>query len=145
MSDALYRLIYLSSAVQKMDEAELADLLNQARTKNEKLDISGILLYSDGDFFQLLEGPEQKVKSLYEVIEKDPRHTDCIELIVEPIEEREFTSWSMAFRRMSRTEANEAVPGFSDLLERQCLEAEFCKRASEEMLTFLKTFRGESL
>lgn len=141
----LHRLIYLSSATRPMSDEDLEAILSKARGKNEGLDVSGLLLYSDGDFFQLLEGPLKVIQDLYAVIQVDDRHTGCIEIVCEPIEKREFEDWSMGFRRISREEVSGQVSGFNDLMERNKLDQDFVKKTSDEVLTFLKTFRGETL
>ena len=78
--DTVYRLIYVSSAVEYFDEAALEELLAQARANNARLGITGLLLYGEGAFLQLLEGPRQSVESLYATIREDPRHTLCLVL-----------------------------------------------------------------
>lgn len=57
-----------------------------------------MLLYSDGAFMQYLEGPRPGLACVYEVIKVDPQHFGIIDLVREPISQREFSGWSMAFR-----------------------------------------------
>ncbi|HEY5718903.1 MAG TPA: BLUF domain-containing protein, partial [Gammaproteobacteria bacterium] len=64
-SPALYRLIYVSSATVELSLVQLNQLLQRARTKNAALEITGLLLYCDGSFLQLLEGPQGAVEQLY--------------------------------------------------------------------------------
>jgi hypothetical protein len=44
----LSHLIYSSSADSKMSDAELRAILDRARTVNTQLDITGILLHTEG-------------------------------------------------------------------------------------------------
>ena len=77
----MYSLIYVSSAVQLMAGEELTQLLLQSRAKNVRLEITGLLLYKDGDFMQALEGAEDRVKLLFETIQRDsrPPHSATLE------------------------------------------------------------------
>ena len=49
-------LIYASSATKAMSQDELKALLAKARTNNQRDNITGMLLYNDGNFLQVLEG-----------------------------------------------------------------------------------------
>ena len=76
----MIRMVYISSAVRLMTDAELVSLLRQCRANNEKAGITGMLLYKGGNFMQALEGPEEDVDRLQRRIETDPRHTGIITL-----------------------------------------------------------------
>lgn len=52
----MYHLIYTSYAIEPFDEAKLIELLKKARENNRLLDITGMLLYVNGKFMQVLEG-----------------------------------------------------------------------------------------
>jgi len=62
------------------------------------------LLYFNGSIIQVLEGPEERVKALYEVIRRDPQHTQVIKLYSDPIEHRSFSDWSMGYKTLSARE-----------------------------------------
>ena len=48
-------------------------MLTEARERNQQLGVTGLLLYKDGDFIQLLEGDKATVKALFQdSIRKDP-------------------------------------------------------------------------
>ena len=111
----MYQVVYLSAATVRFTKAELLALLEQSRQKNASRGISGLLLYHDGDFMQLLEGEEAQVRALYVRIERDERHKGCILLIAGPVAERTFPDWSMGFRELSSPEVK-AMPGYSEFL-----------------------------
>lgn len=98
----LIQLVYLSHTHELWDDDQLAELLLQAQKKNEVLDITGALVYHDGNFIQLLEGPEENVLAVYEKIKNDHRHDGINTLIQAPIEKREFPNWSMAFQNVDK-------------------------------------------
>lgn len=108
--DSLAQIVYLSSATSLLNDAELQDLLAQARKRNQELGITGLLLYADGNVMQVLEGPRQRIESVMRDIENDHRHHGILELINESIEERQFPDWSMAYYDMAATPSS----GFSD-------------------------------
>lgn len=97
MSHDLIHRIYASTATQSFDEAQLAQLMHQARRRNAQLGLTGMLLHAEGSFFQVLEGLPEAVDGLYERIERDPRHTDVVCIVREPITQRAFDAWTMGF------------------------------------------------
>ena len=93
----MINVIYASAASQKLYTLELAKLLQDARKNNEALDITGMLLFHNGSFLQILEGEEDAVEALVAKIKKDPRHKSFNLLLKEEIEERSFENWSMGY------------------------------------------------
>lgn len=115
-------LTYLSSSSRLLTHAELTELLASIRPANEAAGITGALLYSDGNFVQTLEGPDDVVEETFARIAADDRHRGVIEAWREQIDERAFPDWSMGFRVLSSDEAS-ALPGFSDYLARRSQSA----------------------
>jgi hypothetical protein len=97
----LQALVYVSTAAHHLSEAEIGHLLDRARERNAKEQVTGVLLYSHGNFLQYLEGPLAGVANVYEHIVADRLHHGIIELVREPIAAREFSDWTMAFRSIS--------------------------------------------
>ncbi len=108
-------LIYVSSAVRDFSEDELVRLLKKARLSNQRLGITGMLLYKDGNFMQVLEGPEVAVEALFSKISKDKRHHGTILLFTRKITEREFPDWSMGFQNLQGTDVHD-LPGYTTFL-----------------------------
>ncbi|MEQ1781742.1 MAG: BLUF domain-containing protein [Hyphomonadaceae bacterium] len=98
MSD-IHRLIYLSAAREEMAPDQLEAILTVARKNNEPAGVTGLLLFHDGSFFQVLEGPKDEVVRIFSAIEKDPRHSRVIILETKTREERAFPNWSMGYVR----------------------------------------------
>jgi hypothetical protein len=94
----MHHLIYSSSATVPFTDAALQELLGKARANNEQLQVTGLLLYHEGQFMQLLEGEALVIQALYKVIEQDSRHTGIFKMADKPIEARSFPDWSMAFK-----------------------------------------------
>ena len=108
----MINVIYASAATQKMYAHELAKLLQDARKNNEALDISGMLLFHNGSFLQILEGEEDAVETLVAKIKQDPRHKSFNLLLREEIEERDFEDWSMGYVDVSGLA--DQIQGFVD-------------------------------
>jgi hypothetical protein len=104
-------LIYLSTAVNLLTDTELIGLLNTAREKNKKYNITGVLLYSEGTFIQVLEGMPGDVDAVFKSIKDDRRHKNIIQLINEPLAKRNFPDWSMGFSSLN-ADLNEEVSGY---------------------------------
>ena len=137
----MFTLVYVSSAVSPFSKSELADLLARSRANNESLGISGMLLYKDGNFMQVLEGEEEPVRALYEKIGTDPRHDGAITLHQSFAQERQFPDWSMGFRNLDSPELR-TVPGYSEFLNSPLTGGEFSadpSRSQRLLLTFKRT------
>ena len=112
----MFHLIYLSSATNLFSAEELKELLRVSRINNSLLDVTGMLLYRDGNFLQVLEGDEEEtVRGLYAKILRDPRHKGTIVVLAEEIPQREFSEWSMGFRELNAQD-EPGIEGYSDFL-----------------------------
>ena len=116
MSEHYFQLIYSSAAATNFDTAELPALLEGARKNNSQLDITGMLLYHEGSFIQVLTGSKGNVETLFDKIEKDPRHTDTRILFRGEVEQRSFDEWSMGFYQTSK-DTRKDLPGLNDVLK----------------------------
>ncbi|MDX1760738.1 MAG: BLUF domain-containing protein [Christiangramia sp.] len=72
---------YVSHTNSELDLHQIQDLLDFSLNNNRKLGLKGVLLYSEGNFFQILEGEKEVVLNIYHKIEKDPRHHGIIQII----------------------------------------------------------------
>ncbi len=97
MSAPLVSIAYVSTATHPFDDASLSDLLAQSRRSNHEHDLTGMLLYRRGRFFQVLEGPKDAVDELMAKIGADERHADVRILLEERLDERRFEEWTMGF------------------------------------------------
>ena len=97
----LYRVLYCSrNLIPGTPEAVAADIrgiLAVSRRNNARDGITGGLLFSEGCFAQVLEGPLDAVEGAFERIQCDERHSDVTVLQSGPIATRDFPDWSMAF------------------------------------------------
>lgn len=97
---AFVQLIYVSDLVNR-SEAELGPILESAERHNGADGITGMLLYNDGNFLQVLEGTHSKVRAAFERIRQDARHGNITVLSEEEVPERHFPGWSMGYRQLN--------------------------------------------
>jgi hypothetical protein len=105
----LIHVIYASLATPQFKEFHIPALLEQTRNANAQRDVTGMLLYIAGSFFQVLEGEAVQVDAVYERITHDSRHTRITQIIREPIVERAFNEWTMGFATLAGPDAGELI------------------------------------
>ena len=93
----LRRLIYISSAIGNVGQVELDQILGRSRTNNMARGLTGILLFHDGCFFQVLEGEAAAIEHAFDTLSRDTRHGGVIVLESRIIAERGFPQWSMGY------------------------------------------------
>jgi hypothetical protein len=92
-----YRLIYSSEATEEMARTDLEQMLVESRLRNAKRGITGVLVFVDGVFLQILEGERDDVEDLMTSIRRDPRHRNIKVFHEEEIDRRAFPAWRMAY------------------------------------------------
>lgn len=93
----LSTLVYVSNASYEMSDDDLLAILDTSREFNKENNISGLLLYRDAFFIQVLEGERTQIELLFERIRKDSRHRNVLKLYQQPIGQRKFGEWAMSF------------------------------------------------
>jgi len=108
----LYRLVYVSQAREGLGDNDIADILNTAQSINDERFVTGFLAHNGDGFMQILEGPVDEVREIYERIVVDERHHSVQQLIGEDIDLRAFPNWSMNYHRV------DGPPGSSMMIAR---------------------------
>ena len=103
------QIIYISSAMKKMNDDDLLDILKTSRENNKKNDISGMLLYDNGSFIQVLEGEDSLVDNTFINIQNDERHSNVLVMQNRNVDFREFADWSMGFENISNIDKTKIV------------------------------------
>ncbi len=93
----MFCLIYRSVADPSFKTGDIQKMLEKSRLNNEKLGITGCLLYHNGEFIQYLEGKQIRVLELFDKIKKDKRHSQVELISYSERESREFDNWEMAY------------------------------------------------
>lgn len=112
---SLIQLSYASAATRPFSKKELVRLLDISRANNAVRGVTGVLLYAEGTFFQVLEGEEEAVMALFDHIGQDERHGRLVTVVKESIEARAFPEWSMGFQQVSLADLRKHI-GLNDLM-----------------------------
>ncbi|HWD40590.1 MAG TPA: BLUF domain-containing protein [Fimbriimonas sp.] len=113
-SRTLLQCIYVSTAFHPMSDSELVSLLETSRRTNVEAGISGVLIYCDGCFLQVIEGPAEVVDSLFESISKDRRHHSVTQLVYEEVSKRAFSQLDMGFVKATSDDLH-VISGFDGM------------------------------
>lgn len=90
----MIQLVYASRPFG-FDAATLSNILNKARPRNAREEITGALICRQDIYLQLLEGPKAAVEAAYSRIEEDDRHLEVTRLVSRSAVERLFPAWAM--------------------------------------------------
>ena len=134
----IYQLVYVSISDLEFDNQDIMNLLDVAREKNSQLDITGMLIYKDGIFMQLLEGKKEVVRNVYDnTIVHDRRHSNCRVILEAEGNERLFRSWTMAYKDVHESE-HKLLNNIRPLFELKNQNIDF---DNETIMSVLKKFR----
>ena len=89
---------YLSQSKLDWTDEAIDQLLERSKQNNASRGITGAMIYANGYFMQLIEGPQIAVDELYSAIEADPRHEVLSLLHNQEIKDRHFSDWAMEYR-----------------------------------------------
>ena len=91
----MIQVTYTSESAGAMASGDVFRIIEISAKNNAENGLSGFLIYLDGRFFQLLEGPEQAVDALLAKLAEDHRHTSIKIVTRDPLDERTFPNWKM--------------------------------------------------
>lgn len=108
----MFTLLYVSKSLlpPHREQEEVNAIVEAAIVFNLGVGITGALVLARGRVAQVLEGPQDEVRSLMARIAADPRHTQVRVIRTAFQSERAFPNWGMAEVR--------ATDEFQDLAER---------------------------
>jgi hypothetical protein len=137
----IYHLVYVSTATRPFSREQLIELLAKSRTNNAKVGVTGLLLYKDGLFIQVLEGPRAAVEQVFQRISQDPRHDVGATLQTGETNFRQFPDWSMGFSDLDDPAVRQ-LPGFSDFMNHP-LAGPGVKMDPKRIMQLLEIFRDQ--
>lgn len=132
--------IYMSSSTELLNEDQLIDLLTKCRENNKQRGITGMLLYADGSFMQVLEGEENAVTNLYLTIRQDARHRNIINMGDGELKERNFPQWTMGFKSVHKDDLS-SLKAFIDPQSKEILDSGKRHAAIHIIKSFIATNR----
>ena len=95
IEEAFGQLLYRSQALRPLSRRDLRVLLTQARERNARESLTGLLVHDDGHFWQWLEGPADALSRVWSSIARDPRHHRVERLPTPWRSSRLFPDWRM--------------------------------------------------
>ena len=135
----MLQISYISAASEPMSAEQLLALLMQCRTNNVARGLTGMLLYGNGTFLQVLEGDDAVVDRLVDTIGADPRHVGMKQLFRKTIEERQYADWSMGFERVTDASLKQ-IDGLRDFSEGD-FNVEYLATRSDVIDTLMDQYR----
>lgn len=132
----LHQIIYTSAAAPSANLDDFKSIARHSSQNNKTLNVTGIMLFTDGVIFQVLEGEKEIVETLYDRIKRDDRHSSIMKMIARDTPEREFADWSMGFSEMSADHANE----IAFMLNKNTLKSAMPASPSAELKVLSNTF-----
>ncbi|WP_231896427.1 BLUF domain-containing protein [Gramella sp. MAR_2010_147] len=60
-----YAISYVSTAIRNLNDQEIKNILASSEKSNNENNITGLLLFSEGNFFQIIEGRKEDINELY--------------------------------------------------------------------------------
>jgi FAD-dependent sensor of blue light len=101
------QIIYASRATFSLStnpyqvEPEVTDILGKSRANNRNRRLVGVLCFGNGYFLQCLQGNDNDISELIDVLKKDTRHTDIKILSQSIIHQKSFSKWDMKYAGVS--------------------------------------------
>lgn len=111
----MFQLVYVSQATTSLQLDEIENILEASRANNQVNQVTGMLMYKDRLFVQILEGDRDQVLSVYERVKNDTRHQGVH--IIEELEvaERQFDQWIMGFKFLTQDDLIKIIHPLSSL------------------------------
>ncbi len=92
-----YAIVYLSTASEDLEEEVIENILKSSKTWNNQNDITGLLLFSEGSFFQIIEGEKNTISELFENIKEDDRHHNIMQIFGKDIHKDAYDGYDSDF------------------------------------------------
>src|SRR4051812_6933757 len=92
-------LLYVSESCLSWpeDAAQIDEIVAGARRRNERLSLTGALIYTRTHFAQVLEGGKPAIEEVMASIRADVRHRNIQTVADQPLTKRHFPNWTMAY------------------------------------------------
>ena len=113
------QLVYRSQAAVEVTPEIVGDIVSTARRNNLRYAVTGLLLYGEGVFMQVLEGAPDCVDEVFGRIRVDLRHSDVRDIYTGYADSRAYPDWQMACRpiRQIETSCDDVFTLATDILD----------------------------
>ncbi len=112
--EKLNYLIYSSVRNASCTDQQIQNILKSCEKNNPGKSVTGVLVHSQNYFLQFLEGEENDLMNLFNLIKKDERHSKVILLNKGEIKERMFPAWHMGYKDADKDEMTLITDASSD-------------------------------
>lgn len=129
------QLLYTSSTSRDTPPETIDSILAVSRKNNSRDGITGVLLYIDGGFMQVLEGEPVVVSKTLERIRKDSRHWNT-GVLLDRTAERAFSSWTMGFVKPTEQQLKSGM----FRLTQDAMKTDFDLKLAPELMVLLSGF-----
>jgi hypothetical protein len=109
----MIQLAYTSDASDNLASGEIFKIIETSSSNNLRDDLTGMLIFANDRFFQIVEGEPAAIDSLVVRLEADPRHHSIQVLHRQEIGERSFPRWRMERVRIANGSVPEALANVS--------------------------------
>ena len=90
------RITYISRITNSVSDKEIERIGAISSQNNKQIRVTGLLVFFEKLFYQIIEGDDKKIDQLFTKISNDPRHDNILRLKTEyGINERLFPNWGM--------------------------------------------------
>ncbi|MDE2348167.1 MAG: BLUF domain-containing protein [Gammaproteobacteria bacterium] len=90
------QLVYASTASTE-NRPNVEEILTASRTRNDQLQVTGFLCFSNDRFLQVFEGSPVRLSALYARVASDRRHSNVEILGYQKVVRRRFSKWAMGY------------------------------------------------
>tara|TARA_R100001369_G_scaffold21881_4_gene39787 strand:+ start:37350 stop:37754 length:405 start_codon:yes stop_codon:yes gene_type:complete len=92
-----YAIVYVSTASKDLEKKEIENILNSSKKWNNENDVTGLLLFSGGNFFQIIEGEKNLILELFQNINSDKRHHNITQIFGKEIHKEAYDGYDSDF------------------------------------------------
>ncbi|MDR6984451.1 hypothetical protein J2X32_003095 [Rheinheimera pacifica] len=110
------QLVYISDRCASTDDVAINKIKLRAEPNNLRRNITGALLFTERYFLQYLEGEAAVVDALYASICCDKKHNNVRLLLRKPIQQRDFSRWSLGVKKLLDNEENQDLIAVLNML-----------------------------
>jgi len=115
----LHEILYCSLLAPDQPTEVVGKIVSQARSRNAKEEITGLLVFDGMRFCQHFEGPHKNVLRLLDRLEQDPRHVQIRVMYEGVLPQRRYQRFEMG---LAQVEDSEDLADFEALDGAQALE-----------------------
>lgn len=92
---SLTHLVYVSNTLGTLTHKKIRELASESAARNQRIDVTGVMVYGNHHVMQLIEGDLHVVNALFQKIARDKRHHHVTRIAFYPVPQRQFANWSM--------------------------------------------------